>query len=1010
MLPELSAAGALPDKLSLIERRDLDGADLQFPEHLQFIGNFAFDRIRGRQKLLKQNENQSAPDDIAAPLLTGLYALQTSFCYVIDSHPDHVEIHVGSRCGNDQGNNAVHRCILEGYVGSENLRRDSRINDYIRKLASRSVCGAITGVPAMPPALPAIRKIIPSDKWLKALQGEKWTYLFCGFCLSREMIAEYERQLIAEVAILRNRSIRDDILYEEKRLAEHYQSALEAYLKRLEQGRLIGAWQTGIYFFAESEAIIRQGLGMISSHFSNRKTIVQPIRAHLCRKNKELKPSFANLLTSSEAAALLTLPEEEVPGFEIRQVAQFDTDLGETRPPNPVEIGKVIRNWMVTENTYSLEMADLSKHGLVTGVTGSGKTTTCLNILRQLKQKGVPFLVIESAKSEYRQLLNDPLFGDMLIFTLGDETPELSAPFRMNPFEVPAGILVQTHLDYLKSLFRASFVMYAPMPYVLEEALYEVYRDKGWNLSANANERGMSNLAFPTLTDLYEKIDGVVSRLGYDERISKDILAGLKTRINNMRLGGKGLMLDTRQSVSIDRLMEKPVLLELKKLGNDDEKAFIIGLILTRIYEYYDSRERKRPPMGISHLTLIEEAHRLLKHVPEEASEADGNVRGKAVETFCNMLAEIRAYGEAVFVAEQIPAKLARDVIKNTNLKIMHRIVARDDRDIVGDTMNLTEEQKRYVTTLEKGKALIYAEGMDSPFLVSVPAFNIKDDVMVKPINEQMISRHMHQLFYAKEPFSLLRYPECKACGAGQSRCETLRETIKGIIATDRAKEHFNRVFLTVALSDMPPDIENDIDRLILGKMNPKDQEGLRNARLCFIVHAMYQTAEAQGSFYEYPYSEMERLVSAFVLYMKSLMANMTIEKGAQATFRETFDALRKKTEVPFPGCFHCGNKCYYRFETARLLRDGNSNADYDYVTTNVGDDNRMWTELARLCKKVSHRTIRSNDPNILKDLALCYLSQKVAHVGHPPALQEKVIRNINRVFEQGAVRLEDQP
>jgi hypothetical protein len=157
--------------------------------------------------------------------------------------------------------------------------------------------------------------------------------------------------------------------------------------------------------------------------------------------------------------------------------------------------------------------------------------------------------------------------------------------------------------------------------------------------------------------------------------------------------------------------------LNSKKLGSDDEKAFLIGIILTRIYEYYEaSAHEAKTVKDLKHLTLIEEAHRLLKHVPQEASEQDGNVRSKAVETFCNMLSEIRAYGEGVIVSEQIPDKLARDLIKNTNLKIMHRIVARDDRDIMGDTMNLTEEQKKYVTTLDKGNAVVFAEGMDSPF------------------------------------------------------------------------------------------------------------------------------------------------------------------------------------------------------------------------------------------------------------------------------------------------------
>ena len=82
------------------------------------------------------------------------------------------------------------------------------------------------------------------------------------------------------------------------------------------------------------------------------------------------------------------------------------------------------------------------------------------------------------------------------------------------------------------------------------------------------------------------------------------------------------------------------------------------------------------------------------------------------------MISEVRAYGQGIVVAEQIPSKLAPDVMKNTNLKIVHRIIAKDDRESIGQTMNLNEEQQNHLGVLTPGMAAIYAEGADHAYLV----------------------------------------------------------------------------------------------------------------------------------------------------------------------------------------------------------------------------------------------------------------------------------------------------
>ncbi len=126
---------------------------------------------------------------------------------------------------------------------------------------------------------------------------------------------------------------------------------------------------------------------------------------------------------------------------------------------------------------------------------------------------------------------------------------------------------------------------------------------------------------------------------------------------------------------------------------------------------------RARAP-GLRHVSVFEEAHRLLRR-PEEHRGSGATTH--AVEMFAGLLAEIRAYGEGLVIAEQIPAKIIPDAVKNTAVKIVHRLPAADDRETVGATMNMTDAQSRYLVTLPPGQAAVFTDGMDYPVLAAMP-------------------------------------------------------------------------------------------------------------------------------------------------------------------------------------------------------------------------------------------------------------------------------------------------
>lgn len=541
--------------------------------------------------------------------------------------------------------------------------------------------------------------------------------------------------------------------------SKDYFDNLEIMEKYIKNGVGRGMWRVNGYYAAETAEDARKLGNLVKAAYSGAESKPEPFRTveyNSIREvventymmadiipNPELHPlgrwacdgiqrdvamyiyRFQTVLNSDQLGILCQLPTKEFPGYFIDEYVEFDVAKRNSTLKQPIVMGDICMagrsGTSGAVNEYVFEKDDLTRHGLIIGITGGGKTNTSKSILNRLWAQApagekVPFLVIESAKREYWELRNLKGFEDLLVFTLGDESQKTSVKYRINPFEAAPGISLQTHIDYLLSAFKAAFELYAPMPYVLETAVYEVYSDRGWDIAENKNRYGF--VEYPTLSDLYRKIDVVVERLGYHNEVQSNVRAALQARIHSLRIGGKGAMLDTPRSVPIGELLSRPVVMELEDLGDDETKSFVIGILLVQLYEYRKSQMSKGSK-SLEHILMVEEAHRLLKNVPEGGE--GGNTRAKSVEFFCNMLAEIRTFGQGIMIADQIPTKLAPDTIKNTNLKIVHRTVAREDRETIGKAMNMREEQIEYLSSLRRGYAAVYAEGDNRPKCVKFP-------------------------------------------------------------------------------------------------------------------------------------------------------------------------------------------------------------------------------------------------------------------------------------------------
>lgn len=427
----------------------------------------------------------------------------------------------------------------------------------------------------------------------------------------------------------------------------------------------------------------------------------------------------ANWLASNEVSVVTGLPRKEVIGLSLRKEVDFGLNVtGNIDEDNKIEIGKLVQCGEEKNITFSLDKTNLDKHVFVAGVTGSGKTTTCQNILLDSE---LPFLVVEPAKTEYRVLKG--ICPELIVFTPGRQD---IAPFYLNPFELIPGEAITSRADMLKATMEASFDMDAAIPQILEAAIYKAYEDKGWNIGDNSwnppdydeevNPFADGVYAFPTLSDFVKATEDIVLSQGFDQRLKDDYLGSIRARLQGLLVGAKGMMLNNCRSVNFLDLLDKKVVVELEEIKNGTEKSLIMGFILTNLLEALKYKHRQDP--GFQHITLVEEAHRLLSNY----APGDSMNKKQGVEVFADMLAEVRKYRESLIIVDQIPSKMTPEVLKNTNTKIVHKIFAQDDKDIIGNTMALEKEQKEFLSNLIPGRAVVFTQGLSKAIQVQVNA------------------------------------------------------------------------------------------------------------------------------------------------------------------------------------------------------------------------------------------------------------------------------------------------
>ena len=506
---------------------------------------------------------------------------------------------------------------------------------------------------------------------------------------------------------------------------------------------------------------------------------------------------LGNLTTVDEFVGVFRLP---VASNSSPNCIRKNTDPSIISEGNFIVVGK---DTEVPGLPRGFKLRESCKHCFLSGVPGSAKTTCAINLTIQLHRFDIPFLVIETAKTEYRILKTFKNHSDknvvdlaknLEIYTTGNES---ISPFRLNPLQVLPGISVDEHIDSILSAFKATMPLEGPFLPLLGEALEQVFYDHP------DKDRP------PIMVDLVAATKSVLVEKGYSSDTNSDIRGALEVRLGLLIRRAVGKIFQCKESFpKIDHLMKTPTIIELDRLYTD-QKCLITLFLLIGIREYL----KTVPNSGTipRYVIIIEEAHNIVGRSELGSSSSDDtDIKASVADFICLMLAELRALGVGIFIIDQLPSKVAPGVINSTSSKICFRQVAQQDREELGASALFGPMEIEEIARLNSGEAFFFTEGYHGPrriqtenlhnrFDFSTEIVNenilpyIEDDPWYQDVMVERISMELTQLQEKMYQFDDERTEILKKVKHIFNRCSQIPFPIKGKEESKRIKELVNQ-------------------------------------------------------------------------------------------------------------------------------------------------------------------------------------------------------------------------
>ncbi len=550
------------------------------------------------------------------------------------------------------------------------------------------------------------------------------------------------------------------------------------HLKRINEAKTYGGWNAAAYFIsdssASSETLASIFLGLIRGESSStedfalstwKSSAKSAVLEWLSRlTHPQLKSNFsrhvpieyltpATLVTGKEMAIQLSLPRRSTSTVAVvetqpfgRKVQWLNAQHGSGSDARTLELGQLRHLWENLPQKIELNLDHLTGHMFISGSTGSGKSNTLYEILDQVDRAGVPFMVIEPAKGEYKHV-----FGHRDNVQVFGTNPALGALLRINPFSFPSGVHVLEHVDRLVEIFNVCWPMYAAMPAVLKEAILLAYEQSGWDLDASCNRMHAS--LFPAFADLLACLEQVIEESAYSQDAKSNYTGALSTRVKSLTNGLNGKIFSAEE-LDNATLFDSSVIVDLSRVGSSETKSLIMGILIMRLSEYRISSGLMNQPLR--HVTVLEEAHNILRRTGSESGPEGAALGAKSVEMLTNAIAEMRTYGEGFIIADQSPHSVDVAAIRNTNTKIIMRLPDEMDRRLIGKSVGLRDEQLEEIAKFPRGVAVVYQNDWLEPVLCQIKRFSgveqayVHEPFQEDAVDRQAFNRHALHLLLAK--------------------------------------------------------------------------------------------------------------------------------------------------------------------------------------------------------------------------------------------------------------------
>jgi len=342
---------------------------------------------------------------------------------------------------------------------------------------------------------------------------------------------------------------------------------------------------------------------------------------------------------------------------------------------------------------FGLREDEFCKHVMITGMTGAGKTTATLQIIKELKRHKKNFMVFDWQR-EYKKLKRQEQFKDLWVLRVGRDSK-----FRFNPLIPPKGTDPREWLAKLVDVINHAYLGSYGTEYILRDILVKAYKH---------TEKLEGKKEYPTfkLVQEYLKKNFFKGRMEWWNQTAIRILESLTYE------GGLGPVLNMEKKTNMKELLKNDVIIELDALSSDDKK-FLTEALLLWIYEF---RKNQGETQGFRHAIIVEEAHNILSK-KKEKSEGGETI----METTLRM---IRKFGEAVMVIDQEPSKLSESIKANTNTKITFTLGNGKDIEDISKSMELSKEERKNIDLLRVGHAIGKVKGrIEKPVIIYFPKF-----------------------------------------------------------------------------------------------------------------------------------------------------------------------------------------------------------------------------------------------------------------------------------------------